>query len=396
MIGGRFLSLLVACLVSASAAGAQSFFTNLGTDPSTGVDRGSASVIRKVETRTRYLTFSSIGADEIGPYIASATLAWPNLVRSGDQLDLVLVLGGLADNGGLELAAAGLGYRQDLAESGITLYFNGDHGEYALGSAASRALDIGGSQTNAAIGIRKVWTHGEQARLTGSLELALRDSQSEILGATFSEERLRMLRAALRYERGVPFLFQQRYGLSVTKGLDAIGASPSASPIASAPGVTTDFLRAAFSAEASVPLSMRFVVNAGVVGQWTNDSLPVSQRCGYGTNAYARGFDQSYVNGDRCVGTRVELAYNIVLPDPRARVLDLRQAYIGIDGGSTEDLANPFQAGNTDRWSSVSAGIRMARGDFIGEISATHILDRPAGAFPQDDTRLWFQAGFRF
>ena len=81
-------------------------------------------MIRKVERRTRFLTFSSLGADEIGPYIASATLAWPDLVRDGDQMDLVMVLGGLSDNGGRELVAAGFGYRQELPGSGATLYFN--------------------------------------------------------------------------------------------------------------------------------------------------------------------------------------------------------------------------------------------------------------------------------
>jgi hypothetical protein len=54
-----------AFIICASSAHAQSFFLNLGTDPSTGVDRGSASVVRKVDTRTGFLTVSSIGAEEI-------------------------------------------------------------------------------------------------------------------------------------------------------------------------------------------------------------------------------------------------------------------------------------------------------------------------------------------
>lgn len=383
-----FLSLLATCCFGINSANAQSFFTNLGTDPSTGVERGSASVIREVAEPTRFLTFSSMGADEIGPYITSAALAWPDLLREGDQLDLVLVLAGLSDDGGPELAAAGVGYRQALPQTGVTLYFNADHGDFWLGSQQSLALDIKGSQTNAAIGLRKRWAWPDYSRLTASFELASRDSQGEVLGTTMRDERLRMLRAGLRYERGLPFARQQRYGLSVTKGIDGQGAS--------APGVTTDFLRVAFSAETSVPLSQRFVVNAGIVGQWTHDSLPVSQRCGYGTNAYARGFDQSYVNGDRCLGTRVELAYNFVLPDPRATSLDLRQGFLGIDGGNIKDMANAVLAANTDEWASLSSGLRIAKGNMIGEIAVTHILDQPVGAFAQDATRLRVQAAVRF
>ncbi|MCY1126521.1 hypothetical protein OU426_06610 [Frigidibacter sp. RF13] len=337
-----------------------------------------------------------MGAAEIGPYITSATLAWPDLLRNDDQLDLVLALGGLSETGGLELVAAGVGYRQEIAGTGTTLYFNADHGDYALGSVSSMALDIKGSVSNAALGARKVWAHPDHSRLTASIELALREDRSQLLGVSFTDERLRLLRAALRYERGLPFSVQQRYGLSVTKGFDGLGASPDASPTGSAPGVSVDFLKAAFSAEFSTPLSPRFLVNAGVVGQWTNDSLPVSQRCGYGTNSYARGFDQSYVNGDRCFGGRVELAYNFVLPSPQATSLDLRQGFFGIDGGVTEDLANRFVPANSDKWSSLSAGIRVAKGDFIGEAVLTKILDKPVGAFEQDDTRFWFQMALRF
>ncbi|MCB2135322.1 MAG: hypothetical protein KDE08_05150 [Rhodobacteraceae bacterium] len=337
-----------------------------------------------------------MGAAEIGPYITSATLAWPDLLQKEDQLDLVLALGGLSDIGGLELVAAGVGYRQEIAGTGTTLYFNADHGDYVLGSASSLALDIKGSITNAAFGARKVRTFPDHSRLITSIELALRNDRSQVQGASFTDERLRLLRAAVKYERGLPFSFQQRYGLSVTKGFDGLGASPDISPTGSAPGVSVDFLKAAFSAEISMPLSLHYIVNAGIVGQWTNDSLPVSQRCGYGTNAYARGFDQSYVNGDRCFGGRVELAYNFVLPSPKATSLDLRQGFFGIDGGVIEDIANPFVLGNTDEWSSLSAGLRVAKGDFIGEAALTKILDKPSGAFKQDDTRLWFQMGFRF
>lgn len=43
-------------------------------------------------------------------HISSATLAWPDLIGAGDQLDLVLVPGGFSDGGGPELAAVRLGW----------------------------------------------------------------------------------------------------------------------------------------------------------------------------------------------------------------------------------------------------------------------------------------------
>jgi hemolysin activation/secretion protein len=385
-----------AFIVCASSAHAQSFFLNLGTDPSTGVDRGSASVVRKVDTRTGFLTFSTIGAEEIGPYIASATLAWPDLMLEGDQLDLVFVMAGPSDDGGRELAAFGTSYRYALPLTDLTVYANADRGDFNLGSDQSLALDIKGEQTNAALGVRKVWSLAGAARLTGTFEVALRDSTSEVLGTQVTNESLRLLRTALRHESGFPFSLQQRYAVSLTKGFDGFGASATTNPLASAPGVTTNFVKLAFSAEASVPLSARFLINVGVVGQWTNDSLPVSQRCGYGTNNYARGFDQSYVNGDRCLGTRVEVAYHVTSPKMTATEIDLGQAFLGLDGGSITDVANDFLAQSDDVWSSVSMGYRMAKGSFVGEIAFTHIFDKPTGAFAQDDSRIWAQVAYKF
>lgn len=380
----------------ASDGRAQSFFVDLGTDPATGVDRGSASVVSKVSKRTGFVTFSSTGAEDIGPYIASATLALPDAVQAGDQLDLVLVMGGMSQDNRPELGAAGIGYRVALPDTGLTFFANVDHSAYRIGSATGIALNARGTQTNMAVGIRNLVELSDDSRLTLSLELAARDSHSVALGATQTDERLRMIRAALRYDAGRPFGLRKRFGLSVTKGLGGLDATARGNPLASAKGTNPEFLRAAFSAETSVPLSLRYVVNAGVIGQWTADSLPVSQRCGYGTNAYARGFDRSYVNGDRCFGGRAELAYNVKLPDPRARRMDLGQLWLGVDGGWVEDLANSATARTFDTWSSIAAGYRMARGDFIGELAVSHVLDMPTGAFRQKDTRLWLQAAMRF
>ncbi|WP_220801086.1 ShlB/FhaC/HecB family hemolysin secretion/activation protein [Roseobacter sp. OBYS 0001] len=382
-------------LLSADLAKAQSFFADFAADPATGVDKGSTSRLRKVEENTGYLTFTSNGAEELGPYNAAVGMSLPDFAAAGDQFDAVLFISGLSENDEIELAALGLGYRLQVPDTGVTLFASADHGEYRLGSSEGLALDIRGEQTNFAIGARRL-AASENSRVLASLEFALRDSSAEALGRTVVEEDLRLVRAALQRDTGQLFRFRTRLAISATKGLGGFGASAENSLLGSAPGSTANFLRIAFSAEASVPVSRRVLVNAGIVGQWTEDSLPISQRCGYGTNTYARGFDQSFVNGDRCLGSRVELAYNFKLPSLEAKRLDLRQGFFGIDGGWTEDLGNAVLTGNTDNWSSASIGYRTAIGDYLGELSVTHILDEPVGAIEQDATRVWFRLALRF
>jgi hemolysin activation/secretion protein len=140
-----------------------------------------------------------------------------------------------------------------------------------------------------------------------------------------------------------------------------------------------------------------FTVNLGLIGQFTNDSLPISQRCGTKTNEYTRGFDQGYVNGDRCWGGRVELAYNVMPPKPMSNGgLAFTQAYFGIDGGQVEDVPNAILPGTIDNWSSASLGVRTLYGDFIFEASLTRILDKPVGVIDQKDARLWVRGTVRF
>lgn len=382
------------CL-SAGVSQAQSFFTTLVTDPATGVDRGSTSNIRALDKPTGFMTFSSIGAEPIGPYIGSIGYSLPDLALEGDQLDAVAVLAGPSAAMGRELAAGGAGYRLALGDAGPTLYANADFGRFDLGTKELLSLQARGAIANATFGARQKWSLGPGA-LTGSLAFTARRERAEITGTDVVHEDLRFLRLAVVHSQGLPYSLQSRLALSVTKGLPGLGASPTANPKSSVPGATSDFLRVAASAEASVPLHGNFLMNAGIIGQWSNDSLPLSQRCGYGTNNYSRGFDQGYVNGDRCLGGRVELAYDFQRPAPGDRRIRRIQGFLGIDGGDVWDNSNAFLPASRDRWSSVSLGVRTLQGRFLGEVALTRVLTLPEGIIPQDETRLWFQTAVRF
>lgn len=374
---------------------AQSFFATLVTDPTTGVDRGSTSLIRSVDEPTGFISFSSIGAEAIGPYIGSIGYSLPDLALEGDQLDAVAVIGGLSAAEELELTGGGIGYRLTPGDAGPTLYVNADFGGFELGTKYLQPLQARGTIANASFGARQTWPVAGGA-LTGSLEFTARSERAESAGTEVVHEDLRFIRLAMVGSRGRPFGFQNRFSLSMTKGLPILGASPIANPKSSAPGVTSDFFRVAFSAEASVPLYGNFQMNAGIIGQWSDDSLPLSQRCGYGTNNYSRGFDQGYVNGDSCLGGRVELTYDFQRPSPGDRNIRRTQMFAGIDGGYVRDNANAHASASHDRWSSLSLGVRTLQGRFLGEVALSRILTLPDGVTPQDATRLWFQTAIRF
>ena len=389
-------ALLALWTMDAGMANAQSFFASPVVDPGVGADRGSASQIRKLDENTGFLTFSNTGSDEAGRIVLGFGYALPSLATDDDQLDLVAIWAGPSEDGWRELLAGGVAYRFPLGTRDVTGFVNLDFGDLILGTEQTLALGVKGDRVQLSAGAYREVDLGETAILKFGAEIISRSTRSEFLGATAIDEDLRMLRGSVLYSRGIPFLFQQRFALSFTKGFDAFGASPSGNPFGSVPGARTDFFKLSTAAELSLPLSLDWVVNSGVVGQWTDDSLPASQRCGFETNAYARAFDYATVAGDRCLMSRIEIAYNFQKPDLRAGRFDSTQGFVGLDGGRITNLANPLSAGGSDGWSSLSAGVRTLKGSLLAEIAATRILDRPDAAATQDRDRLWLRAALQF
>ena len=396
-LSGTFIcSLFLLTTLNVPSVFAQSFFSTIVVEPVVGVDRGSTLNIQKLDIPTAFLTFGTYGSEDIGQLVGGLGYAYPDLLIAGDQLDFAGVVAGPSDDGGHELLAGGVGYRVPIGDGQTYLFGGADFGNIRLGTSENLALGTLGNRASWVVGLRRSIELDQNTDLTTSFEMVRRSATGEILGTTVIDEDLRFVRLAVLYNKGAPFSFQRRFSAAVSKGFDAFGASPPINPYSSLPGASSDFLRLSFSAEASIPLPRRLVANLGLIGQWSNDSLPLPQRCGYGTNSYSRGFDRSYVNGDQCLGTRTELAYNFELPNPRDERTKFTQGYVGVDFGWVEENPNAVIPRTTETWSSGSLGVRTLRGDFIGEISLTRIFDQPASVVPQDRNRLWARGAIKF
>jgi hemolysin activation/secretion protein len=378
------------------AAEAQTFFGTVGDGVTVGVDRGSTVLLPDVDVATRFLTFDTYGAKEIGPDITSLSFALPDLLQPGDQFDALALIAGVGGSGETELVAGGLGYRFAIGDGGLSGFVNADHADVVLGGDLNQLLDARGTRSNLSLGLRQIWGLSDTSRVEGTVELRAHEATGTILGTEILDEDLRILRAALFYESGVPFGFRKRAGLGLAKGLDGLGSSDEDSFLGSIPGSSPQFLRVSLAAEASVPLSARWVVNGGVAGQWADVTLPLSERCGYGTNAYSRGFDQTFINGDRCLGSRIEGAYFLRLPSPTNPAAPIIQGFGGVDFGTIWNIGNDLVPAGSETWSSASVGIRAMTATTVAEIALTTILDDVTGPIAQDETRVWFRVAAKF
>lgn len=395
-MGVRRKALILAlALVAASGVRAQSFFGTVGIENAVGVERGSTALVERVEVPTSFVTLDSFGSEDVGPWVSSLTFALPGVAASTDQFDLTLVVAGPGDVEREELLAAGIGYRVQPWDAETTFYMTASYARLSPDGPLTSSLSIDGSRKLLGLGLRRS-IEAEDVVTDYVLELRGRESTGQSFGQPILDERIAALFLGVRRSTGQPFGLQTRLGAAMSAGVAEFGDSMPPGALASVPGAADRFFRTSASAEASVPLSPLLVVNAGLVGQWSSAPLTASQRCGFGTNAYSRGFDQSEILGDICLSGRVELAANVVLPRSEGNFLWM-QPFAGIDGGHFRNLATRFVGNATGDWSSASIGLRSLGTDWIGEIAWTKVFEAPSVAIATSgEERLWFRAGVRF
>lgn len=381
-------------LACASPLPAQTFFGTFGTESATGVERGSTALVLPVEEPTAFLTFDSFGSREAGPAVASVGYAFPDVMFAGDQLDMVAVVAGPGREQATELAAAGVGYRFAISPD-ATAYLTASFARLTPQGPLTADAGIEGYSRQVALGLRRETDPGPTVRLSQVFELRVRDAGATAFGTSFLDERIQSVFIGFRRSAGLPFGRQSRLGAAISAGRADYGVAALPGALASYPGASDLFLRLSASAEGSLPLFGPWVINAGLVGQMSDDSLPVSQKCGFGTNAYSRGFDLSEVLGDRCVAGRAELAANLSRPGAGSGLWV--QAFAGVDGGHVRQNANDLRAATRQDWSSVNLGVRALASNWVAEISFSDVLESPASAATAEgDERLWVRAAIRF
>lgn len=386
---------LALALAAASGAQAQSFFGTVGVENAVGVERGSTALVERVDVPTTLFTLDSFGSDDVGPWVSSLTFALPSVVASTDQIDVTFVVAGPGEVEKDELLAAGIGYRVEAWDPDTTLYMTASYARLSPDGSLTRPLSIDGSRRLLGLGLRRT-VEADDVVTDYVLELRGRESKGRSFGWPILDERIAAIFAGVRRSTGQPLELQTRLGAAMSAGIAEFGDSTPPSALASVPGAARQFFRTSASAEASIPLSPLFAINAGVVGQWANAPLTASQRCGFGTNAYSRGFDQSEILGDICLSGRVELAANAFLPQPDGSFLWV-QPFAGLDGGHFRNLATRFDGNSTGNWSSASVGLRSLGTDWIAEFAWTKVIEAPAVAIATSgEERLWFRGGVRF
>ena len=243
-----------------------------------------------------------------------------------------------------------------------------DGTEVSLSAAASSThpgayldrLDIDGDSWSGSVDILQPL----QRRRDGSLwfrgALDLRDSQSRRAGQLRRHDRIFAVRVSLygNQKAGGGLL---RGNLTLSRGLDGLGATRSGDPLASRDDADGTFTNLVGWMDWTRPLGDGLSLKIAARGQIAAEPQLVAEEIGIGGSSFLRGYDYSERSGDQGVMASAELRYDWRRPFGLPRKAQL---YGFVDGGEVSSLANGKGGG------SLASGGGGVRADVSPSIDA--------------------------
>jgi hemolysin activation/secretion protein len=316
-------------------------------------------------------------------YLTSATIN--NLL--GQQEALTLTYAGAIPF--QELNYAAFNYRQVLIPEGLSVFADGS---YTWGSPDTAPLDALQYRTLGPYGdagLSYPVLRSRERNLTLSGLFFAWDTQSDVHGATFTDDRLRGFQARADGDFADPFQGINQLYARVSQGIEGLGSTENGNPQASRSVGRVDFTKLEAYGSRTQPLPAGFSAFAAAYGQYAFTPLLVPEQCGFGGRYFGRAFYPSEFLGDSCIEATGELRYDVRGFPPDVSKM---QFYGFTDWGGLYTLqAAPGTPPVVDA-ASIGAGVRFGWLNHIDvDLSIAKAIEGPI-----DDWRFFFIIAARY
>ena len=192
----------------------------------------------------------------------------------------------------------------------------------------------------------------ENLRALGQLEV--RDVDTDINGAAFTRDRLRIARVGLSYDR------TDRWGgitagrVTAHQGLHALGASPNGADTASRTDGRSDFFKLTAELTRLQQLTERTNLMATLSGQWSPHGLLASEEMALGGAGFGRAYDEGEISAANGVAASVEWRWS----PPLEQVLPRGGQFYAYIGGGQLHAAEGAAPLPSRTVSSLGGGLR--------------------------------------
>jgi len=284
-------------------------------------------------------------------------------------------------------------YEQPLSSEGTKLYFSGSFSDSEPG-AALKDFEVKGESKTLMLRLTHPFIRSRAENLMGSMSYTHRNSTTDILGKTDSEDRLRIVELGVSYDfvdslKGVNLM---RFNLS--HGFDIFDATETGSENLTRSSGQSDFTKLSGELLRLQQLAPSWMLLGAFSWQYSLDKLLASEEFGVGGSQFGRAYDASEVTGDSGMAFKLELQKAF---QPKKKYLRDVQAYSFFDFGTVWNRV-PISTGSTVQdLNSLGLGVRFNVTDIIsGYLEWGKPLNKEVSSEGDTDGRFFFNLSARF
>ena len=259
------------------------------------------TLIAKVKNVEGFASVDNYGTRYLGPNQAMVGLSFNQLLGVNDQWRYIGV-----GTGDTEMAYHQLAYSQTLNHEGLKVGVTVSQARTQPGDSL-KANDIQGRSEGVSLSLGYPLLRTRNQSLLSRLVYDVTDIDGSSGGTRTTEDRLRVLRAGLSWLLLDRWDGQNTLELDVSQG---VGGTTKSDPLKSRAGADSMFSKLTFDYTRVQPLSARWAITLGVLGQWTGDTpLLSSEQLALGGRRIGRAYESAELVGDRGLALRLEPRY---------------------------------------------------------------------------------------
>lgn len=266
---------------------------------------------RLTVTAQSWRVFSAAGVDNtgsesVGPWQASASLAFNSIVVAGDSL---VIAGSMVPNASKEMRFGRVAYDMPLGTSGVRVGVSASRSEVWPGDTRRQLRTYSQAETyEARIAYAPLLTQRHSLWLTAAIGIS-DVVEKDMFGKTFGD---RIGLASLTADYKLQATQDSTTYVSATyrQGLGLIDPTPSSTSWLSRAGASPHFSLVNASLTHYQSLGRNWSVKLAAAGQLASGPLLTSQQFYLGGLSFGRGFDGGWISGDDAIAGSAELRYD--------------------------------------------------------------------------------------
>lgn len=259
------------------------------------------TLIAKIKNVEGFASIDNFGTRYLGPNQAMVGVSANQLLGVNDQWRYIGV-----GTGDTEMAYHQLAYSQTLNHEGLKVGVTVSQARTQPGDSL-KANNILGRSEGVSLSLGYPLLRTRNQSLLSRLVYDVTDIDGSSGGTRTTEDRIRVLRAGLSWLLLDRWDGQNTLELDVSQG---VGGTTKSDPLKSRAGADSMFSKLTFDYTRVQPLSARWAITLGVLGQWTGDTpLLSSEQLALGGRRIGRAYESAELVGDRGLALRLEPRY---------------------------------------------------------------------------------------